>query len=406
VVAPNTSVLNHMLLRKAFIFFAQAALVGVMAAVIMIVLLPSGWLPNRSHVVTMQSGETRAPIISERPIGANEVGVGPYSYASAVSRAIPAVVNIFTKKLVDHPSSANSSNAQKLSEAPLSNKLDNGAVNLGSGVIVSEQGHILTSHHVIENAEEIEVSLYDGRNVPANVIGADPETDLAVLQIQNQHVPNITLGNSSSLAPGDVVLAIGNPFGVGQTVTQGIVSATGRDQLGVNVFENYIQTDAAINPGNSGGALINAYGELIGINTLISSNTGSSSGIGFAIPIRLAQEVMVQLIENGRVVRGWIGVQMQNISPQLSESFGLGELGGVLVSGVARDGPAHTAGLYPGDIIVSINGQSVSEERQVLNEIISYRPSQELIIRGIRKGQASGWKVKVGERPIYGSSTY
>ena len=259
---------------------------------------------------------------------------------------------------------------------------------------------------MIENAEEIEVSLFDGRNVPANVIGADPETDLAVLQIHNLEVPNITFGNSSSLAPGDVVLAIGNPFGVGQTVTQGIVSATGRDQLGVNVFENYIQTDAAINPGNSGGALINAYGELIGINTLISSNTGGSSGIGFAIPIRLAQEVMVQLIENGRVVRGWIGVQMQNISPQLSESFGLGELGGVLVSGVARDGPAHVSGLFPGDIITSINDQPVSEEKQVLNEIISYRPNQQLHIKGIRKGEESEWKVAVGERPIYGSSTY
>ena len=395
-----------MWLRKILIFVIQASIVGVLAAVIMIVLLPSDWLQNRRQVVTVHSGNAHAPIITERPASASDIGVGPYSYAAAVSRAVPAVVNIFTKKLTAQSSSTNGSEAERLNQTPLTNKLDPNVDNLGSGVIVSEQGHILTSHHVIENAEEIEISLYDGRSIPANVIGADPETDLAVLQVQNVEVPSIILGNSSSLAPGDVVLAIGNPFGVGQTVTQGIVSATGRDRLGVNVFENYIQTDAAINPGNSGGALINAYGELIGINTLISSNTGGSSGIGFAIPIHLAQEVMVQLIENGRVVRGWIGVQMQNISPQLSESFGLGELGGVLVSGVARDGPAHNAGLYPGDIITSINDRTVSEEKQVLSEIISYRPREELTIQGIRKGKESKWQVVVGERPIYGSSTY
>lgn len=378
-----------------------------MAAVIMIFLLPGDWLQSRNQVVTVHTGDAQVPVNNDRPaVNADNFQVGPYSYAAAVRRAVPAVVNIFTKKVNEQASAVDSLSAQQFRKVPLLGQLDPSIENLGSGVIVSEQGHILTSHHVIENADEIKISLYDGRNLSANVIGADPETDLAVLQIQNLQLPSITLGDSSLISPGDVVLAIGNPFGVGQTVTQGIVSAIGRDRLGVNVFENYIQTDAAINPGNSGGALINANGELIGINTLISSNTGGSSGIGFAIPIHLAQEVMIQLIENGHVVRGWIGVQIQNISPQLSESFGLGELGGVLVSGVARDGPAHVAGLYPGDIITSINGHTVSEERQVLNEVISYFPKEELTIQGIRKGKESEWKVVVEERPIYGSLTY
>ena len=387
-----------MVSRRLLLFLAQSAAIGIVAAAALIFLLPNSWLQNR-QVVTILSGDSPAPAIS---------GQGPVSYADAVARAAPAVVNIYTKKLIKSSSrvSSNIPQLDRLLRDLYGNRLDRSVTSLGSGVIASQQGHIVTNNHVIENAEEIEVLLHDGRRLRANVVGADPETDLAVLQIHTTEVPSITFGSSKSLAVGDVVLAIGNPFGVGQTVTQGIVSATGRDQLGVNVFENYIQTDAAINPGNSGGALINAYGELIGINTLISSNSGGSVGIGFAIPILLAQDVMTQMIEYGRVVRGWIGVRMQNISPQLSESFGLSEIGGVLVSGVVRDGPAHVAGLYPGDIIVSINDQNVSEEKQVLNEIIRYRPNQELSIKGIRRGEPSEWIVEVGQRPVYGASTY
>ena len=345
--------------RRFLLFLAQSAAIGIIAAAALIFLLPNSWLQNR-QVVTILSGNSSTPTFAEQ---------GPVSYAEAVARAAPAVVNIYTKKLVRGSSNIASGIPQldRLLRDLYGHRLDRSETSLGSGVIASQQGHIITNNHVIENAEEIEVLLRDGRRLRANVVGADPETDLAVLQIHTTEVPSITFGSSKSLAVGDVVLAIGNPFGVGQTVTQGIVSATGRDQLGVNVFENYIQTDAAINPGNSGGALINAYGELVGINTLISSNSGGSVGIGFAIPILLAQDVMTQMIEYGRVVRGWIGVRMQNISPQLSESFG--ESGGVLVSGVVRDGPAHVAGLYPGDIIISINDQTVSEEKQVLSEI-------------------------------------
>ena len=385
--------------RKLLIFLTQSAAIGIVAAAVLIFILPNSWLQNRQQVVTVLRGDSPAPSV------ANE---GPVSYAEAVARAAPAVVNIYTKKLIKGSPRVTSTIPQleRLLRDLYGNRFDRSVTSLGSGVIASQQGHIITNHHVIENAEEIEVLLHDGRRLRATVVGADPETDLAVLQIHIEEVPSITFGSSKSLEVGDVVLAIGNPFGVGQTVTQGIVSATGRDQLGVNVFENYIQTDAAINPGNSGGALINAYGELVGINTLISSSTGGSVGIGFAIPILIAQDVMTQMIEYGRVVRGWIGVRMQNISPQLSESFGLSELGGVLVSGVVRDGPAHVAGLYPGDIIISINDQSVSEEKQVLNEIIRYRPNQELSVKGIRRGEPTEWIVEVGQRPIYGASTY
>ncbi len=380
--------------RKFLIFIAQSAAVGIIAAAILIFLLPNTWL---------QSGNN-----DSSPYAFNSANSGPYSYSDAVSKAAPAVVNIYTKKLVKGTRKFSTNNPQL--ESMLRNmygrNLDRTVTSLGSGVIVTAQGHILTNNHVIENAEEIEVYLRDGRQLSAKVVGADPETDLAVLQIPTNEVPSITFGTSQPLAVGDVVLAIGNPFGLGQTVSQGIISATGRDQLGVNVFENYIQTDAAINPGNSGGALVNANGELIGINTLTSSNNGTSVGIGFAIPIVVAKEVMAHMIEYGRVLRGWIGVRMQNISPQLSESFGLTESGGVLVSGIVRDGPAHSAGLYPGDIIISLNDQVVTEERQVLNEIIRYRPQQELTVKGIRNGTLKEWTVKVGQRPIYGASTY
>ncbi len=386
-----------MLPRKLLLFLAQAAAVGIIAAAILIFILPNNWLQSR-QVVTIFSGE-------ESSIDANS---GPFSYSQAVSKAAPAVVNIYTKKQVQGTRRFSTDNPQleRILRNLYGRKMDRTVTSLGSGVIVTPQGHILTNNHVIENAEEIEVFLRDGRQLTAQVVGADPETDLAVLHIQTSEVPNITFGNSKNLAVGDVVLAIGNPFGLGQTVSQGIISATGRDQLGINVFENYIQTDAAINPGNSGGALINARGELIGINTITSSSNGNSVGIGFAIPILLAQDVMTHMIEYGRVLRGWIGVRIQNISPQLSESFGLGKSGGVLVSGVVRDGPAHAAGLYPGDIIISMNDQPMTDERQVLTEVIRYRPQQNLKIKGLRRGKLTEWTIKVGQRPIYGASTY
>tara|TARA_R110002049_G_scaffold182041_2_gene349608 strand:- start:34359 stop:35510 length:1152 start_codon:yes stop_codon:yes gene_type:complete len=380
--------------RKFLIFLAQSAAIGIIAAAILIFLLPNNWLQSSNGAANTQT--------------ANSTNSGPFSYSAAVSRAAPAVVNIYTKKLVKGTRKFSTQNPQleRMLRNMYGRNVDQTVTSLGSGVIVTPQGHILTNNHVIENAEEIEVYLRDGRQLSARVVGADPETDLAVLQIPMTEVPEIAFGISQTLAVGDVVLAIGNPFGLGQTVSQGIISATGRNQLGINVFENYIQTDAAINPGNSGGALVNAKGELIGINTITSSKNGNSVGIGFAIPIVLAKEVMAHMIEYGRVLRGWIGVRMQNISPQLSESFGLTESGGVLVSGIVRGGPAHTAGLYPGDIIISLNDQVVTEERQVLNEIIRYRPQEKLSIKGIRNGKLTEWTIEVGQRPVYGALTY
>ncbi len=383
-----------MLHRKFLTFLAQSAAVGIIAAAILIFLLPNTWLQSGNNDSTTNIN--------------NSANSGPFSYSEAVSKAAPAVVNIYTKKLVKgtRKFSTNNPQLERMLRNMYGRNLDRTVTSLGSGVIVTAEGHILTNNHVIENAEEIEVYLRDGRQLTAKVVGADPETDLAVLQIPTTDVPNIAFATSQALAVGDVVLAIGNPFGLGQTVSQGIISATGRNQLGVNVFENYIQTDAAINPGNSGGALVNARGELIGINTITSSKNGNSVGIGFAIPIILAKEVMAHMIEYGRVLRGWIGVRMQNISPQLSESFGLTESGGVLVSGIVRGGPAHAAGLYPGDIIISMNDQILTDERQVLNEVIRVRPQQELNVKGIRNGTLTEWTIKVGQRPIYGALTY
>ena len=380
--------------RKLLSFLVQSAAVGIIAAAALIFILPNTWLQTSNPNSTVESN--------------NSASSGPYSYANAVARAAPSVVNIYTKKLVAGPRRFTTNNPQleRMLRNMYGRARDRTVTSLGSGVIVTAEGHILTNNHVIENAEEIEVYLRDGRQLTANVVGADPETDLAVLQIHTTDVPSITFATSNPLAVGDVVLAIGNPFGLGQTVSQGIVSATGRNQLGINVFENYIQTDAAINPGNSGGALINANGELIGINTITSSKNGNSVGIGFAIPIGLAQQVMSHMIEYGRVLRGWIGIRVQNISPQLSESFGLTEMGGVLVSGIVRGGPAYTAGLFPGDIIISVNDQPISDEKQVLNAVIRVSPQETLAVKGIRNGELSTWMVEVGQRPIYGSLTY
>ena len=272
---------------------------------------------------------------------------------------------------------------------------------LGSGVIMSSQGYVLTNYHVIENADEIEVLLADGHTVAANVVGADPETDIAVLTINVENLPAVVITDSTKLQVGDVVLAIGNPYGFGQTVTQGIISATGRDRVGINTFENFIQTDAAINPGNSGGALINAYGEVVGINTAIFSKSGGSQGIGFAIPIALASDVMSQIIEHGRVIRGWLGLELQNLSPQLAESFGLSERSGVLVAGVVRHSPAYKAGIRPGDVILNFDDKTIRDAKSIQNEIASSKANSEVTLAGLRRGKKFEVQAKVGQRPIY-----
>ena len=332
--------------------------------------------------------------------------LNPGSYHDAVKRSMPAVVNIFTSKVSAKPKTrkGNKQNPadplfkfffgdQAPDEEPISS--------LGSGVLVSPEGIILTNHHVINDADEIDVALADGRKVKAKVIGSDPETDIAVLKIEAKQLPTpITLGKIESVRVGDVVLAIGNPFGVGQTVTSGIVSAMGRDHVGINTFENFIQTDAAINPGNSGGALIDTRGNLIGINTAIFSSNGGSMGIGFAIPVNLAKQVMESILKNGSVTRGWIGVEPQNLSKELSESLGLpGNTEGVLISGVLEGGPAARGGVKPGDVLTTVNGNKIKDVKQLLNQIAQIGPGNEASLRIFRKDKELELKIQTGKRP-------
>lgn len=275
---------------------------------------------------------------------------------------------------------------------------------LGSGVIVSADGYILTNNHVISGADAIQIALADGRIADAEVVGTDPDTDLALLDVDLDDLPVIPMGRSDEIRVGDVVLAIGNPFGVGQTVTQGIVSATGRNYIGHATFENFIQTDAAINPGNSGGALVNTRGELVGVNSAIFSRSGGSNGIGFAVPVNLARGVLNQLIEHGRVIRGWLGVDPQDLTPELAEAFGLDTTAGFIVRDVYQGSPAEAAGLQRGDAITHINDDLVADSREALTVIASTPPGETVRIRGVRAGQPFVTSATVIERaPVIGS---
>ncbi len=334
----------------------------------------------------------------------------PRSYSEAVKRAAPAVVSIHSKKEMPkeaHPffndpffrhffgapgqGNPNAAPGQQAPQMPSS---------IGSGVIISDQGWILTNNHVVKDSEEIEVRLSDGRKGIATVEGADPDSDLAILKVEMDELPTIALGTSNGLDVGDVVLAIGNPFGVGQTVTQGIVSATQRNELGINTFENFIQTDAAINPGNSGGALIDANGNLVGINNAIYSRTGGYQGIGFAIPIDLAKEVMSELIENGHVTRGWLGITVRRINDDLRKSILYPEGDGAVIAGVIRNGPAHKAGLQPFDVVISINGNETNDPSDLLKITSQLKPEEIYNISVVRKGETMDFKVIVGKRPV------
>lgn len=378
-----------MQIRKLLPYVFQGLVIGLLAGLIFVYFF--GAETTLNPVIEFKEAVDDAP--------ANVAGVN--SYANAVERAAPAVVNIFTTKIVterltpfDDPALRRFFGDRAMPEPR--RHLEN---SLGSGVIVSPQGYILTSNHVIDNADEIQIAVRDGRNGAARVVGTDPETDLAVLKVDLPNLPAITIGQSDKLRVGDVLLAIGNPFGVGQTVTMGIVSATGRNQLGISTFENFIQTDAAINPGNSGGALVNAGGHLIGINTAIFSQSGGSQGIGFAIPLSLAKNVMQEIIEHGHVIRGWLGVEVQDITPELAESFNLEEKGGALIAGVLRDGPAGQAGLRPGDVIFAVEGKQVSDARMLMNAVAQVKPGKQVKLSGMRDGKKFSLETKVGERP-------
>ncbi|MDQ8033711.1 2-alkenal reductase [Bordetella genomosp. 1] len=375
-------------MRRLWLIFAQAVTVSLAILFVVTTLRPD-WLqlsgPGKSAPAT-------------RPNGA-----APLSYADGVARAAPAVVNIYTTKHVDVPlvPLPDDPNLRHLlGQVPGFSRRES-STSLGSGVIVSPQGYVLTNFHVVDAADAIEVALADGRQMGAKVVGADTETDLAVIKLEGKlDALPVAAFSSGRLRVGDVVLAIGNPFGVGQTTTQGIVSALGRNGLGINTYENFIQTDAAINPGNSGGALIDAQGNLVGINTAIYSETGGSLGIGFAIPADSARRVLDEIIKTGKVKRGWLGVEPQDMTADLARAFNLPpDAQGVVIAGVMRDGPAGRAGLKVGDIVQMVDGQPVRDTMSLLGQIANLAPGHQATFKLLRGGKPMELSVTVGTRP-------
>ncbi|HEY9098855.1 MAG TPA: Do family serine endopeptidase [Thiobacillus sp.] len=384
--------MNLITMRKLWLLFAQSTTVAL--GVLFIIAL---FKPDLLRWQWQQQTLT----ISQAQQSATNVTTPSESFAPSATKVIPTVVNIFTQQKISNP-------AHPALEDPVfryffGDRLDpkpRQASNLGSGVIVSSNGYILTNHHVVVAADQIQVALADGRTLPAHVVGADPETDLAVLKIDATGLPAITFAQSESLKVGDWVLAVGNPFGVGQTVTAGIVSALGRTHLGINTFENFIQTDAAINPGNSGGALVDAAGNLVGVNSAIYSRTGGSQGIGFAIPVSIARQVMEQIIKTGSVTRGWVGIEVQDLSPELADSFGLKTIEGALIAGVLKNGPADSGGVRPGDILLMVDGKKVVDSASLLNLIADLKPGVNAQLKVTRKQKQLDLKIQVGRRPM------
>lgn len=375
------------MLKKFWLTFSQALAVLLALYFITEVLRPE-WVPDWLQKPAYQTAQP----------------TGVAGYRHAVDKAMPAVVNIFTSKraleMPQHPFFEDPEirkffgdelQEQYEQEEPVSS--------LGSGVIVNSEGLIVTNQHVVEAADSIEVSLNDGRTATAELVGTDPETDLAVLRIKLDNLPSLQFAAEDNVRVGDVVLAMGNPFGVGQTVTMGIVSALGRNKVGINTFENFIQTDAAINPGNSGGALVDTAGNLLGINTAIYSRSGGSLGIGFAIPAKTVQGVLNQIVRTGSVTRGYIGVEQQNITEELATAFNLPLTDGVIVAGIVKDGPADKAGLKVGDILLKLDGQKISDTTQMLNLIAAYAPGDKKSIELLRDGKNEILSIEIGVRP-------
>ena len=383
-------------MRRLWSIFSQSATICLAVLFVVSTLKPE-WLPSRPGLVPEA---IRVAVTQQETPAAAAGAPRPDSYNDAVRKATPSVVSIFTSKEVRVPRNPAFNDPlfrRFFGEQPGSDTQR--AFGLGSGVIISAAGYILTNHHVVEAADEIEVGLPDGKQLPAKVVGSDPDTDLAVLRVVASGLPAMTFGSSDTLRVGDIVLAIGNPLGIGQTVTSGIVSALGRTGLGINTFENFIQTDAAINQGNSGGALVDARGNLVGINTAILSQGGGSIGIGLAIPASMAKTVMEQIIKTGSVTRGWIGVELQPITPALAESFKLGTLEGAVINGVLNGGPADKAGVKPGDVLVAINGKPITDPQSVLNSVTGIAPGSAANVKLKRKGQDMELAVTIGRRP-------
>jgi len=375
-------------MKKLWLIFAQTVTISLAVVFVAQIFYPKFIHGNIQYIEDN---------LTKNPQPKNSAG----SYSDAAKKAMPSVVNIFTSK-------KNSNNPhQQFLDDPLlkhffgdqSDEQSQRETSLGSGVIVNENGLILTNQHVIESADEIQVALEDGRTVKAHVVGSDPDTDLAVLKIDVKNLPAITFADAEKNKVGDVVLAIGNPFGVGQTVTQGIISALGRNHLGISTFENFIQTDASINPGNSGGALIDADGNLVGINSAIYSRNGGSMGIGFAIPVSIAEQVMEQIIRQGSVTRGWIGIEAQDMTAELAESFKLKNAQGSLIAGIIKNSPAEHAGLKAGDVLLEINGLQVIDSSNMLGLISELKPNKQAILKITRNQKEINVPVMIGRRP-------
>jgi serine protease DegQ len=366
-------------MRRFWTVFSQAVTISLAILFVLRLFYPNLLIP-------------RQPVTEPRPIQVSSVS----SYRVAAERAMPSVVNIFSSKQTTQPDEDNPLFRQLFGDQPDAQPRRESS--LGSGVIVGAEGLILTNHHVVESADEIEVALADGRTFPAKMVGSDPETDLAVIKIDAQDLPAITF-SPNRLSVGDVVLAIGDPFGVGQTVTQGIVSALGRNHLGINTYENFIQTDATINPGNSGGALVDVQGDLVGISSAIYSRSGGSMGIGFAIPVNIVQHVMEQIVKTGSVTRGWLGVEAQDISEEMALSLQRKDQTGALITGVLQGGPADRAGIKPGDILLTIDGHVVSNGSEMLNLIAALKPDGRVGINLERNGKKLSVRAMIARRP-------
>ena len=383
-------------MRKTWLLFSQAVTVAVAVLFVVATLKPE-WV--------QRSGAAAGPGVASiaaspaLPLPAVLPGGAITSYSAAAKRASPSVVSITASKAPARSPRSEDPLFQFFFGDRSRQQQSQPQVGLGSGVIVSAAGYLLTNNHVIEGADDIEVMLTDGRQARAKLVGTDPESDLAVLKIELDRLPAISFGDADKLQVGDVVLAIGNPFGVGQTVTSGIVSALGRNQLGINTFENFIQTDAAINPGNSGGALVDAAGNLMGINTAIYSRSGGSLGIGFAIPVSTARQVMEALIKDGHVTRGWLGVEQRDLSPEIAQTLNLPIKQGVLITGVLQGGPASAGGLRPGDVVVTVAGKPVANATQLLNAVAALKPKAVAAIGVQRGATALDVNVTVGQRP-------
>jgi len=385
-----------MSLRRLWLIFAQATTVGLALLFVVSTLRPE-WLARTPAAVAPPPALSVPALKHGTPDREVTRVAAAGSYADAVAGAAPAVVNVYTTKEVQRRQKPVDPLYRYFFGDPRGGA--DRVASLGSGVIATADGYILTNNHVVQAADEIAVALADGRQFAARLVGADPESDLAVLKVDATGLPVITFGHDDVLKVGDIVLAIGNPFDVGQTVTMGIVSALGRTNLGINTYENFIQTDAAINQGNSGGALVDASGNLVGINTAIFSRTGGSIGIGFAIPATLVRQVMNDLIKTGKVTRGYFGVEPEDVTPEAAELLKLTRIDGVLLKGVQRASPAGRAGLEPGDVIVAINGEKVANSQKMLNQIAQLPPGSSASVRIVRSGKEVEVPVMVGERP-------